>query len=122
MVRAASSAMRSDTSVTRRFVSITCCRLPRTRSLCTDGHEVLHRPAADKAVEAVDVLGQALLGEAEQLMRDLLEATSHDRAGLRHSVDGLGRAARYLFGLRAREGEALQELIGRALKRLRRGI
>src|SRR5215217_3316248 len=121
MVRAASSATRTDTSAMRLLVSITCCRPSRTRSLCTR-HEVLHRAGARKPVHGVDVLLQAVLDEVDHLLRDLLSAARQHGAGLRHGLEVLGRAPRQLLGLRAVEAQHLRELIRYTLEGLAGGV
>src|SRR3954451_9578826 len=80
--------------------------------------KVLHRAGPSKPVHGVDVLLQTVLDKTEHLLRDLLSATSQDRARLRHRLEVLRRAAGDLFGLRAGDAQHLRELVSDALEGL----
>src|SRR3954471_23189926 len=88
------------------------------RQIALNRHKVLHRAGADDPVHRIDVLLQAVLNEAEHLLRDLLSTARQNRAGLRHSLEVLRRTAGQFLSLRAGEPQHLRELIRDALEAL----
>src|SRR3954468_1795714 len=88
------------------------------RQIALNRHKVLHRAGADDPVYRIDVLLQAVLNEVEHLLRDLLSTARQNRAGLRHSLEVLRRAAGQFLSLRAGETQHLRELIRDALEAL----
>src|SRR3954470_4796572 len=100
MLRAASSATRTDISATRLLVSITCCRPSRIRSLCVATKSCTDRQPTRRFTPSM-FFCKPLLSQVDPLVRGLLEATRQDRVGLGHGLQVLGRAAGQLLRLRA---------------------
>jgi hypothetical protein len=109
MVRVASWATRTETSERRRLLSIDLLQVvPHEVGL--NRNEVLHRAATCQRIQAVDVLLEPLLGQAEPFARDLLRALRQHGGGLRHCLKVLRRPPGQLLRLRLGEAESPREL------------